>query len=87
MDSQFRSRVQIPVLPLISSLTWYKLTKSLTSPFPPLNRADGVGGGREVQEGGTYKYLWLIHDDIWQNPTQYCKVIILQLKINKFLKQ
>ena len=28
--------------------------------------------------------LWLIHVDMWQKPTQYCKAIILQLKINKF---
>ena len=32
----------------------------------------------------TYVYLWLIHVDIWQKPTQYCKAIIFQLKINKF---
>ena len=25
-------------------------------------------------------YLWLIHVDICQKPTQYCKSIILQLK-------
>ena len=30
---------------------------------------------------GTYVYLWLIHVDVWQKPTQYCKAIILQLKI------
>ena len=24
----------------------------------------------------------MIHVDIWQKPTQYCKAIILQLKIN-----
>ena len=30
-----------------------------------------------------YVYLWLTHVDIWQKPTQYCKAIILQLKINK----
>ena len=47
---------------------------------------DGVGGGREVYEGGSYVYLWLIHVDVWQKPTQYCKAIILQLKINIFLK-
>ena len=29
----------------------------------------------------TYVYLWLIHVDVWQKPTQYCKAIILQLKI------
>ena len=32
---------------------------------------------------GTYVYLWLIHVDVWQKPTQFCKAIILQLK-NKF---
>ena len=34
---------------------------------------------------GTYVYLWLIHV-VWQNPTKYCKAIILQLKLNKFKK-
>ena len=41
--------------------------------------------GREV-EGvfwmrRTHVYLWLIHVDVWQKPPQYCKVIILQLKL------
>ena len=44
---------------------------------------DGVGGGRTVQEGGDICiHLWLIHVDVWQKLTQYCKVIILLLKIN-----
>ena len=46
--------------------------------------------GREVarsfQRERTYVYLWLIHVDVWQKPSQYCKVIILQLKINTFKK-
>ena len=37
--------------------------------------------GRFKKEG-TYMYLWLIHVGVWQKPTQYCKAIILQLKIN-----
>ena len=42
---------------------------------------DGEGGGRGLQDGGTtYVYLWLTHVDVWQKPSQYCKVIILQLK-------
>ena len=41
---------------------------------------DGMGGGREVQEGGAYAYLWLIHGDVRQRPTQSYKAIILQLK-------
>ena len=35
---------------------------------------------------GTYVYLWLIHADVWQKPTQYCKAI-LQLKRNKLKKK
>jgi len=44
------------------------------------------GARRQVQERGTYIYLWLIHVDIWQKPTQYCKAILLQLKRNKLKK-
>ena len=35
---------------------------------------------------GTYVYLWMIHVNVWQKATQYCKAIILQLKI-KFKKE
>ena len=31
---------------------------------------------------GTYVYLWLTHVDVQQKSNQYCKAIILQLKIN-----
>ena len=39
--------------------------------------------GRFKREG-PYVYLWLIHINVQQKPTQYCKAIILQLKINNF---
>ena len=39
-----------------------------------------------MQEG-PYVYLWLIYVDVWQKPTQYCKEIILQLKINVKIKK
>ena len=42
---------------------------------------DGVGGEREVEREGTYVYLWLIHVDVWQKPSQHCKAITLQLKL------
>ena len=35
---------------------------------------------------GTYICLWLIHADIWQKPTKFCKAIILRLK-NKSKEQ
>ena len=31
-------------------------------------------------------FLQLIHADVYQKPKQYCKAIILHLKINKFKK-
>ena len=40
-------------------------------------------GGRFRREG-TYVYLWLIHVDVWQKPTQYCIVIILQFKKKEY---
>ena len=40
-------------------------------------------GGRFKREG-MYVYLRLIHVDVWQKPTRYCKAIILQLNINFF---
>ena len=46
----------------------------------------GVGWGRRWEGGSRGKrhvYLWLIHIDVWQKPTKYCKAIIIQLKINK----
>ena len=33
-----------------------------------------------IQEG----IPMMIHANVWQKPEQYCKTIILQLKINKF---
>ena len=41
-------------------------------------------GGRFKRDGACV-YLGLIHADVRQRPTQYCKAIILQLK-NKFKK-
>ena len=42
--------------------------------------------GREVggvfKREGTYVYLWPINTEVWQEPSQYCKVIILSLKKN-----
>ena len=38
---------------------------------------------RRFKREGTYAYLWLIHGDVWQKPTQYGKAVILQLKKKK----
>ena len=45
----------------------------------------GWGGRWEGgSEWGTKVHPWLIHVNVWQKPSQYCKVISLQL--NEFEK-
>ena len=39
---------------------------------------DGEGGSR----GRGHSYTYGCHANIWQKPTQFCKAMILQLKIN-----
>ena len=46
----------------------------------------GWGGRWEALREGTGVYLWQIHVDVWQKPTQYGKAITFQLKINKLKK-
>ena len=48
---------------------------------------DEGGRGRGFRMDGTWIYLWLIHVDVWQKPTQYPKAIILQLKVSKLKKK
>ena len=53
----------------------YKYSKKKKkTPHLPIGVRDG--------KVGTYVHLWLMHVDVWQKPTQYCKAVILQLKIN-----
>ena len=51
------------------------------SALGPLQGQDRVGAGRKVQEGEDWTA-----DSCWrtQKPTQHCKAIILQIKINTF---
>ena len=48
------------------------------------NTLRNIYSGREVEgrfkRERMYVYQGLIHVDIWQKPTQFCKAIILQLK-------
>ena len=47
----------------------------------------GWGGRWEMGSGerGIHVYLWLIHVEVWQKTTEFCKAIILQLKKKKNL--
>ena len=63
------------------------MTQGAQSQCPNSLRGVGWGGGGEgVWRGRRHTvYLWLIHIDVGQKITQYCKDIILPLKINKFV--
>ena len=53
----------------------------------PILPLEVVTEHQRFKREGTHLYLWLMHVDIWQRPTQYCKTTILQLKIKTFLKK
>lgn len=44
---------------------------------------EGWEEGEKFQRKETYTYPWQMHVDVWQKPTQHCKAITPQLKINK----
>ena len=44
-------------------------------------------GGRFKKKGTRVPILWLIHVDVWQKPTKFCKAVILQLKKNELRKK
>ena len=48
---------------------------------PTMVHGQGLYEKETVKRERASVYLWLIHVDVWQKPTQYCKPIIL-LKIN-----
>ena len=41
-----------------------------------------MGWGRRFKREGTYVYLWLIHVDVWQKPSQYCSYLPVKNKIH-----
>ena len=42
-----------------------------------------MGWGRRFKREGTYVYLWLIHVDVWQKPSQYCNYPLIKNKTEK----
>ena len=44
---------------------------------------EGVeGGGRGIRREGTHVCLWLIYSNVWQKPSQYCRVNYPPIKIS-----
>ena len=70
---------------LVCCDSWGRKESDTTERLNWTEQRSGTGwevGGRFKREE-TCVYLWLIHVDVWQKPTQFCKAIILLLKINK----
>ena len=90
---QTESSIKTETLPYVKLDSQWKFAvwlRELKSGALWQSRGVGWGGrweGRSRRRGHTYRtytYLWLIHVDMWQKPSQYCKAIVLQLNINKF---
>ena len=56
---------------------WNRVLKASALGQPKGMGWGGVGG---VSGWGTHVHQWLIYVNVWQKPSQYCKVISLQLK-------
>ena len=67
-------------LTMLYTCNWHNILNQLSV----LQRQGEVGG--RFRREGTYVHRQLIHVDVWQKPTQYCKAIILQIKINTLEK-
>ena len=86
------NEAQKPYIPLYSFIYIIVNTFSLHSELHQTRMKQGSqgwcsvtiwrdGAGRSGRMGEhMYIYLWPIHVDVWQKPSQYCKVIILQVK-------
>ena len=56
------------------------LLKTAKAQTGALSQPRGVGWGGRVQSEGTHVHPWLVHAEVWQKTTKFCKAIILQLK-------
>ena len=81
------------VLPGKSSGVWdigikvLFIWRSLNLSFDKIYKKGGKGGhGFSSIKGLETRVLRKAHVDVWQKSTQFCKTIILQLKINKLKK-
>ena len=91
--TNWESSIKTETLPYVKLDSQWKFAiwlRELKSGALWQSRGVGWGGrweGRSRRRGHTYRtytYLWLIHVDMWQKPSQYCKAIVLQLNIKKF---
>ena len=78
------SNMEAYTVPCVKQITNGILLYGLWSSNQASDNLEGWTVGGRLKREGTHVYLWLTHVDVWQRPTQNCKVIFFQLKINKF---
>ena len=73
----------------ISSVQFSSVAQSCPTLCDPMNRiTPGLPVHHQLPEftqthAQIYVYPWPIHADVWEKPSQFCKVIIHQLKFKK----
>ena len=76
--------IETCMLPYVKQMTSASSMHEAGQPKPVLwdnpEGWGGEGGGRGLQEGEDKCIPMPIQDDVWQKPSQYCKVTILQIK-------
>ena len=76
-------RIELCTLPYVKQMTSESSMHEEGHPKPVLqDNPQGQGGGFRMRQ--EHVYLWPIHGDVWQKSSQYCKAIILQLKLINF---
>ena len=72
--------IEIYTLPYVRRMAGGNTVYNTGNPKPVLCDHLWVEWGGRFKKEGTYVCLWLIRVYVWQRPSQYWEVIILQLK-------
>ena len=79
--------MEMYILPQVKQKTSGNLLYDAGNPNLVLgDNLEGLGRCGRYKREQVYVLLWLTHADAWQEPTQGCKRIILQLRIKHHLQ-
>ena len=72
-------RLTLPYVKYIANRNLLKGSEnSIRGPVSTWRGEVGTKMGWSFKREGIYVYLWLIHVEVWQKTTKFCKAIILQ---------